>query len=374
MLFTQTLRKQLYASASAVFVTLLTVVLTVSLVHILGQAAAGRADPTAIVLLIALGSLNALPILLSLTAFISVLLVIGRMYKDSEMNIWFTSGVSLARFLGPVLGFALPFAILILLFSLFVAPWANQQVDELRARYDQRDDVSRVAPGRFIESPGAERVFFVETFDEEKRTVTNVFAAFRENTPEGEKVTVLMADSGQVEVRDGERYVVMQSGRRYEGSPGQPQASVMQFDSYALRLESRAVNLTTRGADQGAASLPQLLLDNSAAARAELVKRIGAVLMLLNLALLAVPLSFVNPRAGRSANLLLALLLYIIYNNLLSFAQVNVANGKLSFFTGMFLVHFVVLGLTWALIVRAQSNARLNPLSARTWRIWMRLT
>ena len=361
MLFTQTLRKQLYASASAVFVTLLTVVLTVSLVRILGQAAAGRADPTAIVLLIALGSLNALPILLSLTAFISVLLVIGRMYKDSEMNIWFTSGVSLARFLGPVLGFALPFAILILLFSLFVAPWGNQQVDELRARYDQRDDVSRVAPGRFIESPGAERVFFVETFDEEKRTVTNVFAAFRENTPEGEKVTVLMADSGQVEVRD-------------EGSPGQPQASVMQFDSYALRLESRAVNLTTRGADQGAASLPQLLLDNSAAARAELVKRIGAVLMLLNLALLAVPLSFVNPRAGRSANLLLALLLYIIYNNLLSFAQVNVANGKLSFFTGMFLVHFVVLGLTWALIVRAQSNARLNPLSARTWRIWMRLT
>jgi lipopolysaccharide export system permease protein len=120
--------------------------------------------------------------------------------------------------------------------------------------------------------------------------------------------------------------------------------------------------------------LPQLLLDNSAAARAELVKRIGAVLMLLNLALLAVPLSFVNPRAGRSANLLLALLLYIIYNNLLSFAQVNVANGKLSFFTGMFLVHFVVLGLTWALIVRAQSNARLNPLSARTLRIWMRLT
>jgi lipopolysaccharide export system permease protein len=369
MLFTQSLRKELFSTASAVFVTLLSIVLTVSLVRILGQAAAGRADPAAIVLLIALGSLNALPILLSLTTFISVLLVLGRMYKDSEMNVWFATGLSLSRFFGPVLLFALPFALLILLFSFFIAPWANQQVNELRARYDQRDDISRISPGRFIESAGAERVFFVESFDEKKRTVSKVFAAFRENTEQGEQVTVLVANRGRIEFKDGERYVVMESGRRYQGAPGQAQASLMEFDTYALRLESRGVALPVNGNNHDTSSIQQLTSNLSPAAQAELVKRLGAVLMLLNLALVALPLSFMNPRAGRSANLLLALLLYIIYNNLLSFSQAQVSAGKWSFITGIGLVHFLVLTLAWVLVLRAQSSAKLNPFSLRTWRL-----
>jgi lipopolysaccharide export system permease protein len=374
MLFNQSLRKELYATASAVFVTLLTVVLTVSLVRILGQAAAGRADPTAIVLLIALGSLNALPILLSLTAFMAVLLVVGRMYKDSEMNVWFASGVPLSRFLEPVLFFSLPFGLLIFIFSFFIAPWTNQQIDELRARYEQRDDISRISPGRFIESAGAERVFFVESFDQEKRTVTNVFAAFRETAEQQEKITVLVADRGRIEVRDGERYVVMLSGRRYEGSPGLAQASVMQFDTYALRLESQGVALASKSTDHSASALQQLIIDFSPNAQAELVKRLGGVLMLLNLAFLALPLSFANPRAGRSANLLLALLFYVIYNNLLSFSQAQVNAGKWSFIAGISVVHILVLALTWVLIMRTQSKSRLNPFSVRTWRIWARLT
>ncbi len=374
MLFTQSLRKELFASASAVFVTLLTIVLTVSLVRILGQAAAGRADPAAILLLIGLGSLNALPILLSLTVFIAVLLVVGRMYKDSEMSVWFASGVSLTQFLLPVLRFAAPFAVVLLLFSLFIAPWASQQVSELRTRYEQRDDVSRVAPGRFIESSDAQRVFFVETYDEQQRTVTNVFAAAKEMTPQGEKVSVLMASSGRVEIRDGERYVVLEAGRRYEAIPGAVQYSLMQFDRYALRLESPHFRFQPPGADRRMQSAQQLFKDRSPAAQGELLRRLGGVLMLLNLACLAVPLAFVNPRAGRSANLLFALLLYVIYNNFVSFSSTQVSSGKVSLALGLLAVHGAVLLLSWLLVLRAQSAARLNPLAWRTWRVWIGAT
>jgi lipopolysaccharide export system permease protein len=205
MLFTQSLRKELFAAASAVFITLLTIVLTVSLVRILGQAAAGRADPAAILLLIVLSSLNYLPVLLALTAFISVLLVMTRLYRDSEMVVWFASGVSLQQFIHPVLFFVLPFVVLIWLFSLLVAPWANQQVQELRAIYEQRDDMARVSPGRFIESASTGRVFFVDGYDVQRRTVNNVFVVLREPTAKGERVSVLAAKGGEIEIRNGER-------------------------------------------------------------------------------------------------------------------------------------------------------------------------
>ena len=60
------------------------------------------------------------------------------------------------------------------------------------------------------------------------------------------------------------------------------------------------------------------------------------------LALLAIPLSFVNPRAGRSANLLLALFSYMIYHNLLVVSQAWVASGRISFFTGAVAVHLLM--------------------------------
>ncbi len=63
----------------------------------------------------------------------------------------------------------------------------------------------------------------------------------------------------------------------------------------------------------------------------------------LVLALLAIPMSFVNPRAGRSVNLLYALLTYMVYSNLLSVSQARVAQGKLPFSTAWWLVHGVMV-------------------------------
>ena len=72
---------------------------------------------------------------------------------------------------------------------------------------------------------------------------------------------------------------------------------------------------------------------------AELVWRIGIPVSSLVLVLLAIPMSFVNPRAGRSANLLFALLTYMVYSNLLSVSQARVAQGRLDFSLGIWMVH-----------------------------------
>ena len=77
--------------------------------------------------LIGFQSLNYMPIILILTGFISVLLVMTRSYQDSEMVVWFASGLSLMRWVKPVLAFGLPIVVLTGLMSFMVTPWANRE-------------------------------------------------------------------------------------------------------------------------------------------------------------------------------------------------------------------------------------------------------
>ena len=74
--------------AGVVFASLLTVVVTTTLIRTLGRAASGKADGELVLPLIALSTVNALGLVISLTAFISVLMVLSRLWRDSEMVVW----------------------------------------------------------------------------------------------------------------------------------------------------------------------------------------------------------------------------------------------------------------------------------------------
>lgn len=366
MLFEKALRRELFSSASGVFVTLLSILIAVSLIRILGQAAAGRVGVESVLLLIGLAAVNYLPVVLVVTLFISVLLVMSRMYRDSEMVIWFSSGVALTDFVRPVMRLAIPLALLVFAFAMVVSPWANLQISQLRARFEQRDDVSKVTPGQFIESSSSERVFFVENLDSEKRTVDNVFATMREKDGD---TAVLVARTGRIEERNnGERFVVLDSGRRYEGKPGALEFSVTEFQSYAVRLEPRRVTLDPPGAQRRTLTAVQVLQDGSRPARGELAWRLSLPVFAINLALLAIPLAFVNPRAGRAAGLIFAILAYVVYSNLVQASRTWIESGKISFAIGWWIVHAVVFGLVMFMLWQRRSAARLSPFSPRTWR------
>jgi lipopolysaccharide export system permease protein len=78
------------------------------------------------------------------------------------------------------------------------------------------------------------------------------------------------------------------------------------------------------------------------------------------LVLLAIPMSFVNPRAGRSANLLFALFTYIVYSNLLSVSQARVAQGRMEFGIGLWLVHAAMVALLLFMFARRMQLIRLR--------------
>ena len=206
--------------------------------RILGQAAGGRVDNQAVFELVALTALVWLPIILTLTLFVSVLMTLTRAYRDSEMVVWFTSGRSLTAWIGP-LRFAWPIVVSIALLALFVTPWSNSQIEEMRERFAKRDDVSRLAPGRFIESGGADRVFFVESVDILDGQVHNVFVSMRHQGREG----LIVAAKGVIEVAEnGDRFLVLEQGRRYEGTPGN--SSIERWSSIGMRSVLKAAPIS----------------------------------------------------------------------------------------------------------------------------------
>lgn len=356
MLFTRALRRDLINLAGAVFAALFTIMVTTTLIRMLGRAASNRVSTADVLPLIAFASINYIPVLLVLTVYVTVLMALSRAWRDSEMVIWFASGQSLTAWIRPVLGFAAPFVVVIAGVALVVGPWAQRQAAEYRQRFEQREDVSRVAAGQFRESAGANRVFFVESISDDQTQVRNVFVT---QVQDG-KLTVVASSGGRIVARpDGERYLVLEDGRRWDGAWGGSEYRLMEFEKYGVRLESRQSALN----DSSTRLKPthELIADPLPAHLGELTWRIGLPLSALAAALLAIPLAFVNPRAGQSINLLVAILIYVTYNNFNGLMQAWVAQGRVPFAVGVFATHATVLALAAWLFWRRMSMVRLRP-------------
>jgi lipopolysaccharide export system permease protein len=364
MIFRRSIVAELTSTASAVFTVLFSIIFSVGLVRILGQAAGGRVDNQAVFELVALTALTWLPIILMLTLFIAVLMTLTRAYRDSEMVVWFTAGRSLTAWVMPVLRFAWPIIVSITLLALFVTPWSTAQIEESRQRFEQRDDVSRVAPGRFIESGGANRVFFVESVDILDGQVRNVFISMQSRGREA----LIVAARGIIEVAEnGDRFLVLEQGRRYEGTPGEREYRTMEFDRYAIRLESRADQpIGERRAKT--LTLMQLLDEPTLLNLAELMWRVGLPIAALLVTLIAIPLAYVNPRVGRSFNLIVAVLLFAIYLNVLNTMQAFVQQGRVTFGIGWWAVHALALLFLAALFWRRIYAQRWVPRWITPWR------
>jgi len=340
VIFRRALLREFGNLALAVFATLFAITLTTQLIRLLGQAAIGKVLSEGVVALLGFSALNYLPVLLSLTLFITVLMTLSRSYRESEMVIWFGSGLSLLAWIRPVLLFAAPLVALVAVLSLFLSPWAIGRAEEYRRQMNLQDDVSRVAPGVFREAGSADRVFFVEEIAGDQTNVQNVFIA---QMRQGRLGITVSRRGYRESAENGDRFVVLLDGRRY-----------------AMRVETREAQ--AEEASTKAMSTFGLLQARSNPHLAELLWRIGLPIAAFVLALLAIPLSFVNPRASRSVNLLFALFTYMIYANLLSIVQAWVSQGRLAFNTGWWVVHAGMLGVLALLFYR---RLRVGPLLGR---------
>ncbi len=347
MIFRKALLREFAAAAFGTFFVLLGITITTQLVRLLGQAASGAITSAGVVALLGFTLVSYLPVLLSLTLFIAVLMTLTRSYRDSEMVVWFSCGVSLTQWVRPALTFAMPLVFTIALLSLVLSPWAVGKAEEFRRIMESRDDASAVSPGVFRESRQAERVYFVEEVSGTANLVANVFVSSTQHQKSG----IMVANRGfQETMPNGDRFLVLLNGRRYEGEPGTAEYKIFEFERYAMRIETS--DAAERAPTTKTTSTLELLRSPTPPNLGEFFWRVGLPLSALILSLLAIPLAFVNPRAGRSMNLVLALLVYMIYSNLLSIVQALIAQSRLGLVSGLWGVHAMMFALLLILFYR----------------------
>ena len=238
MLFDSTLRRELARNFGATLVVILTIVLTMFLIRTLGKAAGGEIAPQEVVLFLGYTALGHLPTMLALSLFVSVVATLSRMYRESEMAIWFSSGVGLTRFVQPVLRVSWPVLLVIGVLALFVWPWQNQRSVELKERFERRSDLSRVTPGQFQTSSDGQRVFFIERDAIDTHTGRNVFIL--ESLPDSERVT--SARSGRIEMQGDDRYLLLTRGQRNDENLRSGEKTLARFEGYRVQAGEKVLS------------------------------------------------------------------------------------------------------------------------------------
>ena len=337
-LFHHVLVREFISNGSLVFATLLGIVAISQLIRFLGEAVSGKLAVEGVMALLGFSALSYLPVLLSMSLFISILLTLSRCYRDSEMVVWFSAGIGLARWIRPVLWYAAPVVTLIALLSLVLSPWALRKSDDYKVRLQNRDETATIKPGVFRESEQSDRVYFVEKVDVANGRINKIFVRSIQN---GQLGTMVAREGLQETRKNGDRFLVLLNGTRYEGTPGQRDYRIVEFERYAMRIES--VEAKTALPNVRTLSTPALWRNPTNWNLSELEWRLGLPISAAILALLAIVLSFVNPRAGRSFNLIFAIVLYMIYSNMISVTNAWVGQGKLAPGIGLWGIHLLML-------------------------------
>ncbi|WP_226806861.1 LPS export ABC transporter permease LptF [Candidatus Vallotia cooleyia] len=337
MILERALRRELTYTVGATFFVLLALVLTTMISRIVGFAALGEIDPCDVVVLVGLTMISYLAVMLIATLFISILFVLTRWYRDSEMVIWLSSGMSLTQLIKPIIVFAAPVIGLITFFAFVGWPLANKQSKLIRDRFQQRDEVSLLVPGQFLTSTTNHRVFFIEKISLDQKRVENIFMTSTENG----QVNVVVSQAAHTEIHsNGDRFVVLENGHRYSGELGKPDFRIMEFAHYGVKIQTQ--QLVNRRPTASSMSTVALLSEPNNTNLAEFAWRTGLPLTALNLMLLAIPLAYQNPRRSRMINLLLGVLIYLMYSNLMNLVQALIEQGTIGFLTGLLGLHLIV--------------------------------
>ncbi len=339
------LLREVLASWLAVTLVLWAIVVVNRLVRYLGEAAAGEIPASVIMTLLGLKSISYLTTLLPLALFLGVLLALGRLYRDSEMVALAACGVGPVTLYRPLLALAGVVALLLALLALEVAPRTAALGYELRAQAEAATDIGGVVAGRFQEAREGQLIFYAERVSG-GQAMENVFVRDLRNDPP------LIVTARRAEVaphpETGDRFLVLEDGWRYQGLPGDPAFRIMRFERHGLRVEySGTVTVPDK---QDARPTPALLASASAKDIAELQWRLSLPLAAVMLTWLALPLARARPRDGRWGRLFIAVLVFVVYYNLLGTAQVWVERGLLPPLPGVWWVHALPLllgGLLW---------------------------
>ncbi len=356
MIVTRYLTREIVNALLVVTTVLLLAFLSQQLVRYLNFVAVGKIPTDVLLLLVSFEIPYLLALLLPLGLYLGILLAFGRLYADNEMFILQMSGFGSRRTL--VLSMMVAFGVAAIVLALMM--WVNPLISAKRQQVMSSDEatvhlVQTMIPGRFQASPDGRHVMYVEKLSRDRKRAENVFLAQEKkasspDSTEQSSWMLVIADQGyQIkEPKSKEQYFVTADGYRYEGVPGQNDFKIIQFKKYYVRIPQSDMHAVHQEVESMPTWQLWLTYANPKSA-AELQWRFSLALSAFLLAMLAVPLSRVRPRQSRYIMLLPAVIIYVVYIQLLSIARHWMEQGSVSIHLGMWWVHGIVLLFTLVL-------------------------
>jgi lipopolysaccharide export system permease protein len=356
MLFQSSFRKELAKNFAGILIILITIVMTMMLIRVLGLASKGQVNPADILLVMAYFVLGHMPTILTLCLLISVVHTLTRMYKDSEMIIWQTSGKGARSLISPLFGFAWPILIAIFGLALVIWPWANTQSQTLRDQYERRGDLERVTPGVFQESSDGSRVFYIDKNSTAVGKSNDIFVY--ENR--GGSESIVTAKSGHLESLKTGQFLVLTDGQRITLSAQKATIDFSTFKKYGNLIKSNTFNPLDDVPTKTISSL-NLINDPKDENLGELAWRLSLVLAAFNFIVIGVALSTnTSPRTSRNQSYVLALFAFLIYYNLINIGQTRISDGRSNFYLWLLGLHGItfLMGASWLMFNHLNLNLR----------------
>jgi len=347
--------REVITSWLVVMGVLLVILLANQLAAVLERAAASQFPQGVVFELIYLGMLQYLSLLVPFGLLLGIVLALGRVYHDSELAAAFACGVRPMTLYGPVIGLGVLLAIGLAALTLIVAPGATEQALTLRNSAIRAGQFAPLQPGTFRAFGGGSAVVYAEKVDADG-TLQNVFV----ERNDGPMVEVAIARRAlHTAAADGSGQTIkLLDGERLVGIPGSPQFRTSNYAELSIPIRVPPVNdvITDLDAQPTAA----LFASPDPKLQAQLQWRLSMPLMCIVLTAVAVPLARLRPRQGRYARVWLALLVYLVYSNLISLGQAWLARGAIPVALGLWWTHLAVVLLTLAVIFGPKAVQRLR--------------
>ncbi|HWU69633.1 MAG TPA: LPS export ABC transporter permease LptF [Stenotrophobium sp.] len=338
----------------AVTLVLLAIMLSTRFARFLGEAASGILPRDLLFEVVALSSLQYLAILVPASLLLAVMLALGRLYKDNEVAAMSGCGVSMAQLYRPFLVLGVLLSLFTAALTLFIGPWAGRTAEYISKDAARFVQYNPFEAGHFKDVAGGRATVYTAEMDAKGQHLGSVFARIHEKG--GDTIVVAKGGTQIANSTTGERVVTLTDGYRYRGEAGQAQFDIMRFAKFSTRIQPPDFVFTTD--KRRLYQTSELWNSPDPQDQAELQWRLAAPISVLVLVLLAVPLSHIGPRQGRYGKLVIGILIYLVYTQLIAMGQAWIAKGHLSPQVGLWWAHALMLGVALTLIVRRSGLGR----------------
>lgn len=334
MILPRYLYRQASGMAALTLLVLLGVVSALFLAELLSQAASGQVPGASLLVLLILRLPEAVLMVAPLALLVGVLLALGQASETSEVTIARASGVSYVQCFRPLMGLAVAWALAVLLIAGWVSPWALKMSDEWMAKGAEQAMMASVQPGQFDRFDGGRLTMYTASVDPGTGTLVDVFV--QHSASESEEV--ISAPAGRLwhDATDQSRYLSLHQGHQVRRSHA-GELMRLSFDENNIRLPDP----DDRGLDQTemTLSLDALVHSQTPEQRREWHWRLASPVGTLLLGLLAIPLAWRAPRAGRFGSVVVAMLVYLVYSNGVHFGLVGMEKANAMSGFGLWPVH-----------------------------------